>query len=145
MNVPQELITAPRTLFAETHLGHSLATALQDTPAVFLLAQVDFCICLLRFPPPDNFQLIPSDIDECSETNDCNSNAKCTNTVGSYTCTCNSGFVGNGFTCLRKTPLRSPRSSLLRNQPPPLFLLFDLNSRCGWRCNLQQCSVNPHP
>jgi len=36
------------------------------------------------------------DVDECTGTNNCDSNASCTNTVGSYTCACNSGFVGTG-------------------------------------------------
>lgn len=40
------------------------------------------------------------DIDECSdETDDCDANASCENTVGSYNCICNSGYTGNGFTC----------------------------------------------
>ena len=39
------------------------------------------------------------DIDECSSTIDCDSNAACTNTPGSFTCTCNQGYTGNGTTC----------------------------------------------
>ena len=33
------------------------------------------------------------DVDECTGTNNCNSNAKCTNTYGSHFCTCNSGKI----------------------------------------------------
>ena len=42
-----------------------------------------------------------SDIDECADatTNNCDSNAMCTNTPGSFTCTCNQGYTGNGTTC----------------------------------------------
>lgn len=42
-----------------------------------------------------------SDINECASasTNDCDANATCTNTKGSYTCACKSGYSGNGFTC----------------------------------------------
>ena len=38
------------------------------------------------------------DVNECS-TNPCHSNATCTNTGGSYTCACNSGYSGYGTTC----------------------------------------------
>ncbi|XP_028390942.1 uncharacterized protein LOC114515803 isoform X4 [Dendronephthya gigantea] len=38
------------------------------------------------------------DIDEC--LNDpCDDNAKCTNTKRSFTCECNTGYTGDGFTC----------------------------------------------
>ncbi len=43
------------------------------------------------------------DIDECSQmTNNCNDNAACTNTIGSFSCACNSGFSGDGVTCSGK-------------------------------------------
>ncbi|XP_065190760.1 adhesion G protein-coupled receptor E2-like [Sycon ciliatum] len=40
------------------------------------------------------------DRDECLyQTHNCSSNATCTNTVGSYNCTCDSGFSGDGTSC----------------------------------------------
>jgi len=40
------------------------------------------------------------DINECSTNNGgCSSNAVCTNTVGSFSCTCKTGYNGNGVTC----------------------------------------------
>ncbi|VBB27108.1 unnamed protein product [Acanthocheilonema viteae] len=43
------------------------------------------------------------DIDECVEkTSECNKRASCVNTVGSYQCTCEDGFSGDGKNC---TPL----------------------------------------
>ncbi len=41
------------------------------------------------------------DIDECaaSNLNDCDAHASCTNTSGSYTCTCAAGYVGSGTSC----------------------------------------------
>ena len=46
------------------------------------------------------FCLFP-DIDECaSGTDDCHSSrALCTNTVGSFNCSCNSSYIGDGRTC----------------------------------------------
>ena len=41
------------------------------------------------------------DVNECAmaSTNDCSANAYCQNTLGSFTCTCKSGFTGDGKTC----------------------------------------------
>ncbi|XP_028410421.1 CD97 antigen-like [Dendronephthya gigantea] len=42
----------------------------------------------------------PFDVDECQlGTSKCSPDAKCANTIGSYTCTCNEGFTGNGSVC----------------------------------------------
>ena len=40
------------------------------------------------------------DIDECTAgTDNCDANATCANTTGSFTCTCNAGYSGDGVTC----------------------------------------------
>ena len=40
------------------------------------------------------------DIDECSTSPSvCNMNASCSNTRGSYYCTCKVGYTGDGKTC----------------------------------------------
>lgn len=45
----------------------------------------------------------PSDVNECEEgTHDCDANAQCTNTQGSYTCACNDGYSGDGKSCTDK-------------------------------------------
>ena len=47
------------------------------------------------------------DIDECKESLDkCDKNAKCNNTIGSYTCTCKLGWKGDGFKCEGKSDIR---------------------------------------
>uniref|UniRef100_A0A914IFU5 Uncharacterized protein n=1 Tax=Globodera rostochiensis TaxID=31243 RepID=A0A914IFU5_GLORO len=41
-----------------------------------------------------------SDVDECDlGTHRCHKNANCSNLIGSYSCTCNEPFHGNGFNC----------------------------------------------
>ena len=42
----------------------------------------------------------PVDFDECSSSiRVCDVNANCTNTRGSYVCSCQAGFTGDGKTC----------------------------------------------
>ena len=49
------------------------------------------------------FSYYSLDIDECAENVDnCHTNAACTNTVGSYSCSCNNGFSGDETTCIGK-------------------------------------------
>ena len=40
-----------------------------------------------------------ADINECVKGTPCGYNANCTNTDGSYTCKCQSGYDGNGTNC----------------------------------------------
>ena len=43
------------------------------------------------------------DIDECvTNSQSCGGNALCSNTDGSYTCACNSGYSGDGKICTGK-------------------------------------------
>ena len=43
---------------------------------------------------------IPTDIDECVlGTDNCDDNATCTNTMGSFECECLPGYTGDGVTC----------------------------------------------
>ena len=42
-----------------------------------------------------------ADVDECGDSsmNNCSENANCTDTIGSYDCTCSEGYSGDGFLC----------------------------------------------
>jgi len=42
-----------------------------------------------------------ADVDECANnTDNCSTDATCTNTFGGFTCACDPGFTGNGVTCM---------------------------------------------
>ena len=43
-----------------------------------------------------------ADIDECELFGPCDANATCVDTSGSFVCTCDGGFTGDGFTCSSK-------------------------------------------
>ena len=48
-----------------------------------------------------------SDIDECGTAkHNCDSNAECTNSDGSFSCECKSGFTGDGVQCLGEVSIR---------------------------------------
>jgi len=41
-----------------------------------------------------------NDIDECSTNNGgCDAHSDCTNIIGNFSCSCNEGYSGDGFTC----------------------------------------------
>ena len=39
------------------------------------------------------------DVNECLSNSTCDADATCNNTEGSYTCTCDSGYSGDGISC----------------------------------------------
>jgi hypothetical protein len=47
------------------------------------------------------------DTNECLPDSPCHANATCINTHGSYICTCDSGYSGDGFTCNGKILVRN--------------------------------------
>ena len=63
------------------------------------------------------FTLSFADIDECvmSNLNNCSMYANCTDTIGSYECTCSEGFTGDGFTCHGRLENPSNNFALILN------------------------------
>lgn len=59
------------------------------------------------------------DINECATNDDnCDDNAVCTNTLGSFRCTCRSGFAGNGVLCLPLVPCDLSDQQQLEEETP---------------------------
>ncbi|CAH3197854.1 unnamed protein product, partial [Porites evermanni] len=53
------------------------------------------------------------DVDECKESlPKCHFDADCTNTEGSYSCLCKSGYFGDGFTCEKGECFNTNKKSL---------------------------------
>ena len=67
-----------------------------------------------------------ADINECmTGSHNCNSNASCSNTNGSFLCSCNDGFSGNGTSC-DGTCRRKWSKSLgnLKKRPRVCWIMF---------------------
>jgi hypothetical protein len=61
------------------------------------LEYMHICAFLCQLPSINAFYII-SDVDECSQSPSvCHQYAKCTNTVGYFSCQCNQGFLGDGI------------------------------------------------
>ena len=60
-----------------------------------------FILCVFEFLLVVNiYSIFFLDINECGNGNhDCDMNANCTNTNGSFVCVCNSGWSGDGVVC----------------------------------------------
>ena len=58
-----------------------------------------FCAGTIYYLFSVNIETLSVDIDQCINATTCDANAECNNTYGSFFCTCNAGYEGNGFTC----------------------------------------------
>ena len=75
------------------------------------------------------------DIDECSSENECHVNATCTNTIGSYNCTCKKGYGGDGRNCSGKV---QSNESIIATDPDSFVLralLIIRRFRARWPCS----------
>ena len=97
-------------LTALTHLAALNVPAKVDLREMESTAQVSPTVRKLLFQVLDYFILhflLPIfniiilfiDINECASDNDCDENANCFDSIGSYNCSCNPGYWGNGFNC----------------------------------------------
>ena len=90
-------VTSMQTVL--TPMGASTAPAILAMKEMESIAQVHVNCDLLKCGISVMFSS-PLDINECErETHNCDHNALCTDTLGSFMCTCNSGYEGNGVTC----------------------------------------------
>ena len=75
------------------------------------------CHVILLFISSYWYDVLTADVDECAIGNhNCHDDATCYNTEGSYTCSCNTGYTGDGSFCTRKfiyVPIISATASSL--------------------------------
>ena len=70
-------------------------------------------------------ELCTADANECTEgINSCHIDATCHNTRGNYTCSCNPGYTGDGFSCTGKCNCLQSQHKYA--QYPPLLIKFSL-------------------
>ena len=83
------------------------------------------------------FHLV-ADIDECLIASACHPNASCTDTDGSYTCTCNPGFTGDGFvSCTSEQPRFAPLAKQLTDVAYFLFqVAMKTSEHVGHKCGV---------
>ena len=76
---------------------------MMDLKEMELIASVSFTVCPM-IEIYITHQLNAVDVNEClnSSLNDCDMNASCMDTFGSYVCSCNDGYLGNGVNCSGK-------------------------------------------
>ena len=98
-NAHSRFISLP--LYLSPSLSHTLSLSI----SLSLPPSLSLSLSLYSHLNAFRFRFI-SDKDECvpGYTNDCDQNAECLNTVGSYQCVCRYGFTGDGATCLSICP-----------------------------------------
>ena len=103
MNVKKILIAVILMLFVLIQLEAMTVSAMMAMKEMASTAQVchNGCVmygCVTAYLPETIIH--PVDIDECDRgIDECSINAQCLDTMGSYNCTCNIGYDGNGVNC----------------------------------------------
>ena len=80
---------------------HLSIYSLRTGPPIFRTQSSDLMILKYRCDKYPCILIYIVDTDDCKlpESNNCDENALCTNTAGSYVCQCNEGYTGNGTFC----------------------------------------------
>ena len=84
------------------------------------------------------YTIVYVDVNECAsnDTNNCDKNARCTNTEGSYSCRCVTGYVGDGTNCTGKLfTFKLKRNFKVKNHAPfseCLFIFVHFRSCENW-------------
>lgn len=107
MNVKLLVLVILTMVFAIIRMEVSTVLAIVDIMAMVLIVQVSKVYSLLRtYVLATHIDYLVAvlcallDIDECSmDTDNCNESAICTDTPGSFDCTCNTGYTGDGVYC----------------------------------------------
>ena len=85
------------SVFTCTNLDLCTASSCDPNAACTMINEFDYeCECKTGFTGNGT---VCYNENECDDLDACDSNAACTDSVGSFECECNSGFVGNGFNC----------------------------------------------
>ena len=98
MSVQKTVITVMVMLHAWIYLGVSCVHVIQALLEMVSLVKVHKELCL-------NFDVFKKeyfflDIIECDMQGKCDPHAFCNNTIGSFMCTCQVGYSGDGFQCV---------------------------------------------
>ena len=91
------------------------------------------CVCTIAFNTWHYFMCgFLSDIDECAAgTNMCHQEATCTNTDGNYSCTCNSGYTGDGLECNGKHLYICEIPNVVLNGADEYMFLIMIRTHCS--------------
>ena len=114
------VVTIVRVTLAMKEMDSTVQVRLLATPTLHCSQVLTECTLLL-------------DVDECSRNLDnCHSNATCSDTEGSFDCTCDSGFEGDGVNCSSKA---DPLVHIISHQ---IKTLFDIH--CTFTSDINECA-----